>query len=65
MTKEKLKNKLKKELKEMLSDKKDSLKNFRFKVARGKTKNVKEGKTVRREIACILTEINKRITNNK
>lgn len=45
------------ELMKMLGEKRESLRAFRFGATGGKTKNVKEGKTLRREIARILTEL--------
>ena len=59
--KENIKNKSDKELKVLLKEKRGMLMEFRFKVSKGTAKNVKEGKTLQREIACILTEINMRI----
>lgn len=43
-----------------LNDKRESLRNFRFGSAGSKTRNVKEGRTVRKDIARILTEMNSR-----
>ena len=43
----------------MLKEKRDLLRDFRFRVAKGKTKNIKKGRGLRREIARILTEISK------
>ena len=48
------------ELMKMLDEKRESLRVFRFGVTGGKTKNVKEGKILRREIARILTELGHR-----
>lgn len=52
------KGKNRKDLVKALQEKKDALQAFRFGVSGGKTKNVKEGKTLRKEIAQILTELN-------
>lgn len=43
-----------------LNDKRESLRNFRFGSAGSKTRNVKEGRATRKEIARILTEMNSR-----
>lgn len=43
------------DLRKLLAEKREALRVFRFAVAGGKTKNVKEGKTLRREIARVLT----------
>lgn len=43
-----------------LNEKRDALRKFRFGEAGSRTRNVKEGKTIRREIARILTEMNAR-----
>jgi len=48
------------ELIKMLGEKRESLRVFRFGVTGGKTKNVKEGRTLRKEIARILTELRHR-----
>ncbi|MDD5033027.1 MAG: 50S ribosomal protein L29 [Candidatus Pacebacteria bacterium] len=60
MEKENYKNKQEKELKTILAETRDSLRIFRFKVAKGKAKNVKEGRTLKRTVARLLTEINLR-----
>jgi ribosomal protein L29 len=59
--KENIKNKSDKELEVLLKEKRGMLMEFRFKMPKGKAKNVKEGKTLGREIARILTEINMRV----
>ena len=43
-----------------LTEKRDALRKFRFGEAGSRTRNVKEGKTIRRDIARILTEMNAR-----
>lgn len=48
------------ELIKKLGENREKLRFFRFGNALGKTKNVKEGKNVRREIARIFTEMNRR-----
>lgn len=55
-----LKNKDKKELAALLTERRTALRNFRFGVAGSKVRNVKEGKNIRKEIAQILTEINRK-----
>lgn len=52
------KGKNKKDLLKTLTEKRDALQAFRFGVSGGKAKNVKEGATLRKDIARILTEIN-------
>lgn len=55
-----LKKKNKVDLKKLLMDKKKALQNFRFNISGSKTRNVKEGKALRKEIARIFTEVNSR-----
>jgi ribosomal protein L29 len=43
------------ELQELLKEKREALRTFRFGVAGSKTRNVKEGKNLRKDIARILT----------
>ena len=49
-----------KELKKKLGENKEKLRVFRFSNSMGKTKDVKEGRNLRKEIARILTEVNRR-----
>ncbi len=44
-----------------LRDKREALRSFRFAVEGSKTRNVREGRTHRLEIARLMTEINKRM----
>ncbi|MCF7865512.1 MAG: 50S ribosomal protein L29 [Candidatus Pacebacteria bacterium] len=53
----KLAAKSQKELIKLLAEKKDSLQSFRLGNTRSKTKNVKEGRTTRKEIAQIMSII--------
>lgn len=46
------------DLSRLLSEKRESLRLFRFGGAGAKTKNVKEGRATRRDIARILTALN-------
>lgn len=55
------KNKSKKDLIKTLNEKKSALQSFRFGGAGSKSKNVKEGKNIRKDIARILTEINSQV----
>ena len=48
------------ELETELTVKREALSAFRFGIAGSKTKNVKEGKGLRKEIARILTELHER-----
>ncbi len=54
-----LNNKTKNELEVLLSQKREALRKFRFDMSGSKIKNVKEGNVLRKEIAKIMTEINK------
>jgi ribosomal protein L29 len=51
-------NKTHADLAKLASDKRESLRVFRFGAAGAKTKNVKEGKGIRKDIARILTAMN-------
>lgn len=55
-----IKGKDKKTLAEMLGQKREALRNFRFGSAGSKTRNVKEGHNLKKEIARIMTEINRK-----
>ena len=46
------------ELVKMLADKREALRVFRFGADGSKSKNVKEGRTIRKDIARIMTAIN-------
>jgi ribosomal protein L29 len=61
-TKENLKNMKPEELKAKLVDLRENLRVLKFKTEGAKSKNVKEHSGLRKEIARVLTEINK---NNK
>ena len=54
------KNKTEKELRSLVTEKRELLRTFRFGIAGSKTRNVKEGKNTKREIARILTEVSSR-----
>ena len=47
------------DLKKMLSEKREALRVFRFGAAGAKTKNVREGRAIRKDIARILTSLNR------
>ncbi len=51
-------NKTQADLAKMLSEKREALRVFRFGAAGAKTKNVKEGRAIRKDIARILTAVN-------
>jgi len=53
-------NKDKKALVDMLADKRGALQNFRFGSAGSKTRDVKEGHNAKKDIARILTALNKK-----
>ena len=55
-----LQKKNEKELRKDLVEKQEALRSFRFGVAGTKTRNVKEGMQLRKEIARILTELSVR-----
>jgi len=51
-------NKTPSDLSKMLIEKREALRSFRFGAAGAKTKNMKEGRVIRKEIARILTALN-------
>ena len=55
-----LTNKTHADLHTLIAQKKESLRTFRFGTAGAKTKNVKEGKMLRKEIAQIMTVLNQK-----
>ncbi len=55
------KAKTKEELQKILTEKRASLQEFRFNASGSKSRNVKEGRNLRRDIARILTELNKKV----
>ncbi|MES3005732.1 MAG: 50S ribosomal protein L29 [Patescibacteria group bacterium] len=59
------KGKSKKDLVKTLVEKRDALQNFRFGISGGKAKNVKEGRTIRKEIARIQTELSAQMIAEK
>lgn len=59
MKKEDFKNRNAQDLTDILKEKRNLLRDFRFRVARGRAKNTKEGRDLKKQIAQILTEINK------
>jgi len=52
------------DLDKLLKEKRESFRSFRFGMTGTKTRNVKEGKALRVDVAQILTEINKRRKEN-
>jgi ribosomal protein L29 len=58
MVKLDLKDKTNNDLQKLLAEKRKSLMNFRFELSGSKTKNIKKGRNLKREIAKILTKIN-------
>lgn len=60
-----LRKKKEADLEKLLKDKKKSLQDFRFGISGSRTRNVKEGKALRRDAAQILTEINSRAAQTK
>lgn len=59
-TKENLKEMKTSELEEKTASLRESLRLLRFKAQGSKSKNVKESRTIRKQIAVVLTEINRR-----
>lgn len=54
------------EIQKSLADKRVALRTFRFGGAGSRTRNVREGRTLRKEIARLLTEVNaRRIASSK
>jgi ribosomal protein L29 len=51
--------KTQKELIQLLSEKREALRVFRFALSGSKTKNIKEGQNLRKDIARIMTLLNK------
>jgi len=56
-----LKTKTVPDLHKLLSEKREALRLFRFGGAGAKTKNVKEGKALRKDIARIMTAVNQQM----
>lgn len=54
------KNKTEKEIYQLLNDKIEALRKYNFSISGGKTRNVMEGRNLRKEIARLLTEFNSR-----
>lgn len=52
-------NKTENELKQLLKEKQEALRVFRFAMTGSKTKNLKEGQNLKKEIAQIMTLLNK------
>lgn len=55
-----LKTTTEKDLRQTISEKRELLRVFRFGLSGSKTRNVKEGRNLRKEIARMLTEISSR-----
>ncbi len=64
MTKE-LKTKTADDLLKALAENREALRSFRFAKEGSKTRNVREGRNTRREIARVMTELNKRTATTK
>jgi ribosomal protein L29 len=64
---DKLRKKSEVDLNKMLKEKREALRDFRFAGAGGRTRNVREGRGIRHEIAQILTALNEKkdILHNK
>ena len=54
-----LQKKDEKELYKLLSENRDALRKFRFEISGSRTRNVKQGRAIRKDIARVLTEMNK------
>ena len=55
-----LKNRSVEDLQKEIADKREALRVFRFGGAGSRSRNVKEGRTIKKEIARLLTELNTR-----
>jgi len=60
MKKDNLSEKNEKEMFSLVSEKRNLLRDFRFRAIKGRAKNVKESRALRKEIARLLTELAKR-----
>ena len=60
MKKTSYKDKLKPDLLKSLMEKRETFRKLRFGTANSKTRNVKEGRGIRKDIARIMTELNKK-----
>ena len=56
-------NKTVADLRKILAEKKEDLRVFRFGTAGAKTKNVKQGSSIRKDIARIMTALNNKSAN--
>ncbi|MEK7150448.1 MAG: 50S ribosomal protein L29 [Patescibacteria group bacterium] len=54
------KNKTEKEIDKLLNEKREALRNFRFAISGSKTRNLREGRNTRREVARLMTELSDR-----
>ena len=57
--------KSKTDLTKILYEKREAIKNVRFSTAGSKSRNVKELSTLRKEVARIMTELNKEVVGSK
>lgn len=62
MNKKEYKDKMKEDLEKLVRDKREALRHFRFGSTGSKEKNVKLGRTLRKEIARVMTELSARKT---
>lgn len=51
------KNKTEKEIAKLINDKREALRTYRFAISGSKTRNVREGRNTRKEIARLMTEL--------
>ena len=58
------KNKTEKEIIGLLNDEREALRNYRFAISGSKTRNVREGRNTRKEIARLMTELSGRKGNS-
>jgi ribosomal protein L29 len=63
MKSKELKKMSEKELQKLLEEKQKAVRQFRFDITGSKVKNVKEGGSIRKDVARILTELSLRETN--
>jgi len=60
--KKEIKTQTNKELLKQLNDKREAIRGFRFGLSGSKTRNIREGRNFRKEVARILTELSSRAT---
>ena len=54
------KNKTEKEIGKLINEKREALRSFRFAISGSKTRNLREGRNTRKDIARLMTELSDR-----